>query len=145
LLARLPAMRQAGRWLFAALLVFSLSILVFALSGQLWLSLAALFVYGASDMVSVNIRLTLIQLATPDTLRGRVSAVNSLFIATSNDLGDFRAGAVAAAIGTVPAVLAGAAMAFVITLGGLASCRKLRALDRLEDAQCAQVKAPPGR
>lgn len=135
LMSHLPAMRNAGRYLFASLLVFCGSITVFALSGELWLSLAALFVYGASDMVSVNVRSTLIQLATPDALRGRVSAVNSLFIATSNDLGDFRAGAVAAAVGAVPAVLAGAALATAITIGGYASCRQLRALDRLEDAQ----------
>ena len=135
LLARLPTMRRAGLCLFAALLVFSTSITVFALSTYLWLSLAALFLYGASDMVSVNVRSTLIQLATPDALRGRVSAVNSLFIASSNDLGDFRAGAVAATIGTVPAVLAGAGMAYLITLAGYLSCRKLRALDRLEDAE----------
>ncbi|WP_187276637.1 MFS transporter [Parahaliea maris] len=134
-MSHLPAMRHAGRWLFIALLVFSCSIAVFALSGQFWLSLVALFVYGASDMVSVNIRSTLIQLATPDALRGRVSAVNSLFIASSNDLGDFRAGAVAAAAGVVPAVLAGAVMAFAITVGGYLSCSRLRVLDRLEDAR----------
>ena len=85
-------------------------------------------------MVSVNIRLTLIQLATPDELRGRVSAVNSLFIATSNDMGDFRAGSVAALIGTGPALLVGAAMAFLVALLGYALSPKLRRLDRLTDA-----------
>lgn len=125
---------RTGRVLFWSLGVFSASILVFSLSGYLWLSLAALFLYGASDMVSVNIRSTLVQLATPDELRGRVSAVNSLFIATSNDLGDFRAGAVAAAIGAVPAAVLGALMAFGITLGGYRLSPRLAGLDRLEDA-----------
>ena len=134
-LTRLPPMRRSGHSLFAALLVFCLSIVVFALSEQLWLSLVALFVYGASDMVSVNVRSTLIQIATPDALRGRVSAVNSLFISTSNDLGDFRAGAAAAGLGAVQAVLVGSVMAFAVTIGGLFVCRQLRDLDRLEDAK----------
>ena len=134
LMARVPEMRHTGRLLFVSLLVFAASIAVFAFSDILWLSLFALLVYGGSDMVSVNVRLTLIQLATPDELRGRVSAVNSLFIATSNDMGDFRAGSVAAAIGTGPALLVGAAMAFLVVLLGYALSPKLRKLDRLSDA-----------
>jgi MFS family permease len=135
LLSRLPPQGQSGRLLFLALGVFTLSIVVFGLSEQLWLSLAALWVYGASDMVSVNIRSTLIQLATPDALRGRVSAVNSLFIATSNDLGDFRAGSVAAAIGPVATVMSGALMAMMVTVGGCYLFPKLRRLDRLTDVE----------
>ena len=134
LMARMSEIRHTGRLLFVSLLVFAASIAVFAFSEILWLSLLALLVYGGSDMVSVNIRLTLIQLATPDELRGRVSAVNSLFIATSNDLGDFRAGSVAAAIGTGPALLVGAGMAFLVVLLGYALSPKLRKLDRLSDA-----------
>ena len=107
LLTRLPAMRQAGKLLYVSLAVFALSIIVFGLSTSLWLSLAALLVYGASDMVSVNVRSSIIQLATPDELRGRVNSVNSLFIATSNDIGGFRAGTVAAVLGPVATVLAG--------------------------------------
>ena len=135
LLARLPPMRQSGKLLFIALAVFAASILVFALSGTLWLSLAALWVYGASDMISVNIRSTLIQLATPDALRGRVSAVNMLFIGISNELGDFRAGAVAALAGPVATVMAGAAMAFGVVIGGAMLFPQLRALDKLTDAE----------
>ena len=71
------------------------------------LSLVALILVGATDMVSVIVRATLVQIATPDEMRGRVSAVHSLFVGTANELGDFRAGAVAAWLGAVPAVLAG--------------------------------------
>lgn len=134
LLARLPAMRRAGKLLFIALSIFSLSILVFAYSKTLWISLLALWVYGASDMISVNIRSSLIQLATPDHLRGRVSAVNMLFIGISNEMGDFRGGAVAAVIGPALTVLTGAAMAFAVTLGGYMLFPKLRNLDKLTDA-----------
>jgi MFS family permease len=136
LLARLPPLRQSGKLLFIALGIFAGSILLFALSNVLWLSLTALWIYGAADMVSVNIRSTLIQLATPDSLRGRVSAVNMLFIGVSNEMGDFRAGAVAAILGPVATVLTGAAMAFGITIGGSMIFSRLRALDKLTDAEC---------
>lgn len=134
-IARMPTMRHSGRRLFLALLVFALSILVFAVSQSLWLSLSALLIYGASDMVSMNIRSTLIQLATPDELRGRVSAVNSLFIATSNDLGDFRAGAVATVVGPVATVLFGGLMAIMVTGGGYLLFPRLRHLDRITEVQ----------
>jgi MFS family permease len=133
-LAVLPPMRQNGLCLFIALAVFSASITVFALSTIYWLSLIALFVYGAADMVSVNIRMTLIQLATPDHLRGRVSAVNSIFISSSNEMGDVRAGSVAAIFGPVATVFAGGMMALGITVGGWYLFPKLRNLDKLTDA-----------
>ena len=136
-LARMPAMRDAGRLLFAALALFALSIIVFALSGNLWLSLAALLVYGATDMVSVNVRTTVTQHATPDELRGRVNAVNSLFIASSNDIGDFRAGTVAMLIGPVATVLTGGLMALGVALGGYLLFPTLRKLDRVTDAAAA--------
>jgi len=135
LLTRLPPMRRTGTLLYAALAVFALSILVFAVSGSLWLSLTALFVYGASDMVSVNVRSTIIQLATPDDLRGRVNSVNALFIATSNDLGDFRAGSVAAVLGPVVTVLTGGFMALGVVLGASFLFPTLRRLDRITDAR----------
>ena len=134
-IARLPAMRRTGRLLFVSLAVFAASIAVFALSDNLWLSLAALWVYGASDMVSVNIRSTLIQLATPDALRGRVSAVNMLFISTSNEMGDFRAGSVAALFGPVATVTAGAVMALGVAAGGWLLFPSLRRLDRMTDVE----------
>ena len=138
LMARLPPMRKAGKLLFMSLGIFAASVLAFALSSTLWISLAALWVYGASDMVSVNIRTTLIQMATPDELRGRVSAVNMLFIGVSNEMGDFRAGSVAALFGPVSTVLAGAGMAFVVAIGGYMVFPKLRQLDKLTDAEIKQ-------
>lgn len=135
LLTRLPAMRRTGALLNAALAVFAMSILVFAVSGSLMLSLGALFIYGASDMVSVNVRSTIIQLATPDELRGRVNSVNSLFIATSNDLGDFRAGTVASFVGPVATVLAGGFMAVGVVAGAYLLFPTLRKLDRITDAR----------
>lgn len=84
---------------------------------MVWLSVAALALAGAADMISVYIRETLIQLWTPDRLRGRVNAVNMVFIGASNELGEFRAGTMAAAIGTVPAVLFGGFGAMAIAFG----------------------------
>lgn len=104
---RYPPERAAGVKLFAAVAVFGVGTVVFALSTSLILSLAALIVVGAADMVSVNIRSSLMQLATPDALRGRVAAVNMLFVGTSSELGAFESGLLAALIGTVPAVLTG--------------------------------------
>ena len=86
-------------------------------------------------MVSVNIRMTLIQLATPDELRGRVSAVNSLFIATSNEAGDFRGGATAAAIGPVATATVGAGLALAITLWGYKTFPTLFKLDRVDSVK----------
>ena len=134
LLTRLPAMREAGKLLYASLAVFAVSIIVFGLSGSLWLSLAALFVYGASDMVSVNVRSAIIQLATPDELRGRVNSVNSLFIATSNDMGGFRAGTVATVLGPVTTVLVGGLMSVGVVVAAYWLFPTLRRLDRITDA-----------
>jgi MFS family permease len=106
-LANRPLQERVGQKLFAALLVFGVATVVFGLSTSLPLSLAALFAVGAADMVSVVIRFSLVQLRTPDEMRGRVSAINSLFIGTSNQLGEFRAGSIAALIGAVPSVVLG--------------------------------------
>jgi hypothetical protein len=86
-------------------------------------------------MISVNIRTTLIQLATPDALRGRVSAVNMLFIGISNEMGDFRAGSVAALLGPVLTVISGAGLAFAVAIGGYKLFPKLYNLDLLTDAE----------
>jgi MFS family permease len=106
-LAQAPLTRRIGRIEFAAVACFGVATIVFAISTSFWLSLAALAMLGASDAVSVVIRLTLVQLETPDEMRGRVSAVNSLFVSMSNQIGDFRAGIAAALFGAVPAVLFG--------------------------------------
>jgi hypothetical protein len=102
-----PLERHAGSWMFASVAIFGLSTIVFGRSTSFYLSLAALFVLGASDMVSVFVRSALIQFATPDRMRGRVSAVNMLFIGGSNELGEFESGVTAAWFGTVPAVIIG--------------------------------------
>ncbi|MEY4754439.1 MAG: hypothetical protein RJA44_2114 [Pseudomonadota bacterium] len=106
-LARRPIRRRVGRWLIGAVALFGLSMLVFALSRSFVLSLLALLLSGAADMVSVVIRQTLVQLETPDAMRGRVSAVNSIFIGASNQLGEFESGATAAWLGPVGSVLLG--------------------------------------
>jgi len=104
---RHPPERAVGKMLFAAVAAFGIATIVFALSTSFALSLAALIGAGAADMVSVNIRSSLVQLATPDALRGRVSAVNMLLIGTSGELGAFESGLLASLIGTVPCVLGG--------------------------------------
>jgi MFS family permease len=106
-LTRFPPERSVGPKLFAAVIVFGVSTLVFAFSRSFLVSWMALAVVGASDMVSVNIRTSLIQLATPDAMRGRVSSVNALFIGASSELGAFESGVAAAWLGTVPAVALG--------------------------------------
>jgi MFS family permease len=110
---RHPPERSVGLKLIAAVAAFGLATAAFALSRSLVLSLLALIAVGATDMVSVNIRSSLVQLATPDELRGRVAAVNMLFVGTSSELGAFESGLLAALIGTVPAVLAGGCGALI--------------------------------
>jgi MFS family permease len=107
LLARYPIDRQVGRVMFWAVLIFGAATVAFGLSTSLPLSLLALVVLGASDVVSVVIRVSLVQMRTPDEMRGRVSAVHSLFTGTSNQLGEFESGLTAALFGAVPAVLIG--------------------------------------
>ncbi|MFC5449350.1 MFS transporter [Paenibacillus aestuarii] len=106
-LARYPLQKAAGPALFGALAVFGLATILFAVSTDLTVSLVALFLTGASDVVSVVIRSSLVQLHTPDEMRGRVNAVNSLFIGTSNQLGEFESGTMAGFFGAVPAVIIG--------------------------------------
>lgn len=110
-LAVAPLRRHVGRWMFASTIVFGLATLVFGLSQSLWLSIAALAVAGGADIVSVFIRQTLIQMATPDSMRGRVGAVSMLCISASNELGDFEAGVVARFVGPMVAVVFGASAA----------------------------------
>jgi MFS family permease len=98
---------HAGLWMLVFVGMFGLFTMVFGLSTLLWLSVLALMVMGAADMVSVYVRETLIQLWTPDQVRGRVNAVNMVFVGASNELGEFRAGVSAALIGSVPAVVLG--------------------------------------
>ncbi|MDP9270771.1 MAG: MFS transporter [Chloroflexota bacterium] len=129
-LASRPVTRDVGRWMFGGVAAFGLGTLVFALSRSFVLSLAALVVMGAADMVSMFIRHLLVQLTTPDRIRGRVSAVNAVFIGASNELGEFESGITAAWLGTVPAVVIGglATIAVAVLWSGLFP--SLRRLDR---------------
>src|SRR5260370_5611622 len=102
LLGSMPLQRNAGVVMFVAVTIFGIATIVFGLSGNFLLSMAALAVLGASDMASVYVRATIVQLATPDAMRGRVSAVNRLFIGASNELGEFESGLTASWFGTVP-------------------------------------------
>jgi predicted MFS family arabinose efflux permease len=106
--------------------------IVFGVSTWFPLSLLALFIMGAADMVSVYVRQTLVQLATPDDMRGRVGAVNSVFIVTSNEFGDFRAGMVASAIGIVPAVVVGGLSTLAVTALWSRLFPDLRKVERLD-------------
>ncbi|MHB8382290.1 MAG: MFS transporter [Candidatus Binataceae bacterium] len=106
-LVRVPPRRRAGLMMFGCVAMFGIATIVFGLSRDFALSLGALIILGASDMVSVYVRHTLTQLATPDAMRGRVSALSSLFIGTSNELGEFESGVTAAWFGTVPSVVIG--------------------------------------
>ena len=106
-LARWPLQRHVGARLLAAVAVFGLATLGFGLSSSFWLSMLMLAVTGAADNISVVTRLTLTQLETPDEMRGRVAAVNSIFIGASNQLGEFESGMTAAAFGAVGSVVLG--------------------------------------
>jgi MFS family permease len=118
ILAHYPPRRFVGRIIFSAVAIYGVAIIIFALSTSFLLSMALLAVLGFSDMISVVIRMTLIQLETTDDMRGRVSAVNSLFVIASNQLGDFRAGLMAAWLGTIPAVMVGGIGALLVVLIG---------------------------
>jgi predicted MFS family arabinose efflux permease len=133
---------KAGTWLLSAVTGFGVCILVFALSRNYMLSLAALALSGAFDSVSMVVRMAAVQLSSPDSMRGRISAVNSIFIGSSNELGEFESGVVAHLIGAVPAAVFGGivCLATVVTVAWLSpSLRKLN----LEELRIAdEVEAP---
>ncbi|AUZ61210.1 MFS general substrate transporter [Pseudomonas sp. XWY-1] len=114
-LARFPFQRNVGRTMFTAVGVFGVATIAFGLSTSFWFSLAVLVVLGAADMISMVIRSSFVQLETPDEMRGRVSAVNGLFIGASNQLGEFESGVTAHWFGTVPAVVLGGVGTLVVT------------------------------
>lgn len=129
-----PFNRRVGATMFTAVAVFGVANLVFAFSTVFALSFAALIVAGAADMVSVYIRGSLVQFSTPDTMRGRVSAVNMLFIGSSNELGEFRAGTSAAWLGAVPAAVAGGLCTLGVVGAWAWMFKPLRRVDRFEEA-----------
>ena len=137
LLTRRPIRGRAGRLLLTVVGVFGASMLVFGLSRSFGLSFAALAVGGFADMVSMNIRATIVGLATPDALRGRVNAVEMVFISASNELGAFESGAAAALIGAVPAVVAGGAITIACALAWPRLFPAMARIDRLESLRPA--------
>ena len=130
-----PIRRHVGRWMFGGVVAFGVATIVFGFSTSLALSLAALVVMGAGDMVSVYIRHLLVQLETPDEIRGRVSAVNSVFIGASNELGEFESGVTAAWWGIVPAVVIGGGATVAVALAWSRLFPVLRRLDRFPDPE----------
>jgi MFS family permease len=131
-LARHTIRRHVGLRMFQAVIVFGVATVVFALSQWMWLSVLALAMLGAADNVSVVIRFSLVQLATPNEMRGRVGAVNFLFINASNNLGQFESGVTAALFGTVPAAVLGGVATVAVALAWMKLFPTLRDVDRLE-------------
>jgi len=117
--------------MFGAVIVFGAATVVFGVSTSFPLSLAALVVLGAADVISVVIRHSLVQLGTPDAMRGRVSAINSMFIGTSNQLGEFESGVTAAWFGVVPAVIIGGVGTIVTALAWMRLFPDLARVDNL--------------
>jgi MFS family permease len=131
-LARHAISRRVGMRMFQAVIIFGVATLMFAISHWMWLSMLALAILGAADTVSVVIRFSLVQLATPNEMRGRVGAVNFLFINASNQLGQFESGATAALFGTVPAAALGGVATVAIALLWMKLFPTLRDVERLE-------------
>ena len=134
-LALLPPMRKAGRAMLVAVAAFGLATIVFGLSTSYPLSLMALFCIGAADNVSVVVRSTVLQLLTPDSMRGRVAAVNAVFIGTSNEIGERESGVVASLIGSVATVALGGVLTLVTVGAAALIWPPLRRLGALEDLE----------
>lgn len=131
-LARVPLKRNVGRIMFNAVGVYALATIGFGISSSLWLSVLLLAIAGAADMISMVIRGSLVQLQTPDHMRGRVSAVNSIFIGASNQLGEFESGVTAAWFGAVPAVILGGVLSLGVTVIWMLWFPQLRRADKLQ-------------
>ena len=143
-LAHRPIARRAGTRMFVCVALFGLMTIVFGLSRSFLLSLAALTLLGAADMVSVVVRQTLVQVNTPDEKRGRVSAVNSIFIGASNQLGEFESGVTAAWLGAVPAAVLGGVGTLVVVFLWAFLFPSLRRADRLDAVVPATGAATAG-
>jgi MFS family permease len=128
-----PIQQHAGTWMFGGVAIFGCCMIAVGLSTSLWITIAVLIIAGAGDMVSVFVRGMLVQLETPDAIRGRVSAVNSMFIGASNELGAFRAGMQAAWIGVVPSMIWGGICTLAVVGSYLGLFPQLRKLDRFPD------------
>ena len=140
-LARHPVRRRAGPTLFVVVIGFGACMVAFGLSRTMWLSLLALALGGAFDMVSVVLRSTILPLVTPDELRGRVNAVEMVFISGSNELGAFESGVAAALIGAVPAVVAGGVLTIVVAGAWWKLFPSLAKVDRLDELRPVAVES----
>jgi MFS family permease len=127
-----PIRRHAGPWMFGGVAVFGISTIVFGLSEMIWVSIAAMIVLGAADMISVYVRGTLVQIVTPNHMRGRVASVSYLFIGASNELGEFETGVVARLMGPVNAALFGGIGSLIVTGSWIKLFPALYKADRLE-------------
>jgi MFS family permease len=134
-LSRWQIHRHAGRWMFAGVAAFGLATLVFAVSKLMWVSVVALAILGAADMISVYVRQSLVQIVTPDPMRGRVAAVSTLFIGASNELGEFETGVVARLLGPVGAALFGGFGSLAVTGTWSQLFPALRRADRLDSPE----------
>jgi MFS family permease len=137
-LSHFPIERHVGAVMFGVVGIFGVATIVFALSTSLPLSMIALATLGAADSISVVIRFSLVQIETPDEMRGRVGAINYLFVGASNTLGEFRAGAVAAVIGAVPSALVGGIGSLLVAVLWMMLFPSLRRIDRYEPADRAR-------
>jgi Transmembrane secretion effector len=144
-LALSPIRRHVGSWMFGGVALFGAATVTFGLSHSLWLSLAALLALGAGDMVSVYVRHMLVQLETPDEIRGRVSAVNSMFIGASNELGEFESGLTARWFGLVPAVVLGGVATLLVVAGMRWVFPELRRMDAFPQPTALGEDAPAPR
>jgi hypothetical protein len=131
LLTLRPIERHAGAYMFGGVALFGVCTIVFALSRNAALSIAALLVLGCGDMLSIYVRGILVQLNTPDSIRGRVSAINSMFIGGSNELGEFESGVTARWFGAVRAAALGGVLTLAVVGGWIGLFPALRRLDRL--------------
>jgi MFS family permease len=138
-MARWPVRRRAGGTLLTVVALYGITMIVFGLSQAMWLSLLALAVGGGVDMVSVVLRQTILPLVTPDELRGRVNAVEMVFISASNELGAFESGVAAALVGAVPAVVIGGVLTIGVAVAWARFFPDLRHVDRLDELRPAGV------
>jgi MFS family permease len=141
ILAVRPITRRVGPWMFGSVMIFGLATLGFGLSREIWLSVTLLAVAGAADMISVYVRSSLVQLATPDAMRGRVAAISFIFISASNELGEFQSGTAARFLGPVPAVVLGGIGAVAIAVAWMRLFPALVKAERFDDA--AALPGPP--
>lgn len=144
LLAFRPLSRQVGRWMFGGVAVYGVATIVFGGSHSPLLSFSALVIMGAGDMVSVYIRHILVQFETPDAIRGRVSAVNAVFIGASNELGEFESGITARWFGLVPAVVLGGVATLIVTGTWMSLFPVLRRMNRFPHGEGADPAKPAG-